>query len=165
MKIIDEKGKLFGKINLLDLLIVAVILLLAVSVYAKVNKSDAAYVRSDKVLEYTVKVKCVRMPTVTAIEQNHIGITDYETGKAIGDIVNVEQTASVELIKLDDGSYAYANHKDKYDLLITLRTGGTETTDNFFTSSGKKIVVGDEFKIYNGYASTTAVVKSVKVAD
>lgn len=165
MKIIDEKGRLFGKINLLDLLIIVALIVLAVSVFAKFGKSEASYVTSDKVLEYTVKVECVRTPTVEAIAQNHTGLTDYDTGKDVGDIINVEQTAAVELVKLADGTYTYAEHEDKYDLLITLRVRGTETSDNFFTTSGKKLVVGDDFKIYNGYASTTAKVRSVKVAE
>lgn len=165
MKIIDEKGRLFGKINLLDLIIAVALIMLVISVMAKFGKSEASYVTSDKVLEYTVKVECVRAPTVDAIAQNHVGLTDFETGKNVGDIVDTKVSDSVELIKLADGTYAYANHKDRYDLLITLRVRGTETSDNFFTTSGKKIVVGDDFKIYNGYAATTAKVESVKVAD
>ena len=41
MKIIDEKGRLFGKVNLLDLVIVLVIVLLAVSLVLKFGREEA----------------------------------------------------------------------------------------------------------------------------
>lgn len=165
MKIIDEKGRLFGKVNLLDLVIVLVIVLLAVSLVLKFGREEASYLKSDKVLEYTLKVELVREPTVTALAQNHSGLTDYETGKEIGDITDTQISKARELVQLTDGTYKEVEHVDKYDVLLTLRVGGTETADNFYTVSGRKIIVGDEIKIYNGYVSTVGIVKSVCATD
>lgn len=162
MKIIDEKGKFFGKINIIDLLIVVVIFALAIATFVKFRTSDA-YMSKDTVIEYTLLVENVRMPTVDAINDKKDGIIDYETKKEIGDIVDTEISGASELELMTDGTYKEVKFKDKYDVLLTLRTKGTETEDNFFTLSGKKLVVGDNITIYNEYASTSGKVKSIRV--
>ena len=80
MKIIDEKGKLFGKINVIDLLIVIAIFALCLGTFVKFRTSDT-YLKKDTVLEYTVLVENVRTPTVEAVNQKKTGILDYETKK------------------------------------------------------------------------------------
>ena len=164
MKIIDEKGKFFGKINIIDLLIVVVIFALAMATFVKFRTSDE-YMSKDTVIEYTLLVENVRMPTVDALQEKADGIIDYETKKEIGDIVNTEISGASELELMTDGTYKEVKFKDKYDVLLTLQTKGTETEDNFFTLSGKKLVVGDNITIYNEYASTMGKVKSIKILD
>lgn len=162
MKIIDEKGKLFGKINIIDLIIVLVIFALAAATFIKFRTSDA-YMSKDTIIEYTLLVENVRTPTVDAIKEKTGGIIDYETKKEIGDIVDMEVFGASELELMTDGTYKEVKFKDKYDLLLKIQTKGTETEDNFYTLSGKKLVVGDEITIYNEYASTIGKVKSIMV--
>ena len=66
MKIIDEKGKLFGKINIIDLIIVLVIFALSAATFIKFRTSDA-YMSKDTIIEYTLLVENVRTPTVDAL--------------------------------------------------------------------------------------------------
>ena len=70
-----------------------------------------------------------------------------------------------ELEFLDDGTYKEIEFIDKHDILLTLKVTGTETADNFYTTSGKKLIVGDTLVIYNGYMSTSGTIKSVKVLE
>lgn len=162
MKIIDEKGKFFGKINIIDLLIVVVIFALAIATFIKFRTSDA-YMSKDTVIEYTLLVENVRTPTIDALKEKTEGIIDYETKKEIGDIIDMEISGASELELMTDGTYKEVKFKDKYDVLLTLQTKGTETQDNFFTLSGKKLVVGDDITMYNEYASTNGKVKSIMV--
>ena len=164
MKIINEKGKLFGKINVIDLLIVIAIFALCMGTFVKFRTSDT-YLNKDTVLEYTVLVEGVRTPTVEAVNQKKTGILDYETKKEIGDIMNVESETAKELVFLNDGTYKELEITDRYDMLLTFKVTGTETADNFYTTSGKKLVVGDSIVVYNGYMSTTGTVRSVKVLE
>ncbi len=164
MKVIDEKGKLFRKINVIDLLIIIVVLALALATFIKFRTSDS-YMSKDTTIEYTLLVENIREHTVEAIEKKKDAILDYETKKEIGDIVDVEMSGASELEMLNDGKYKEVKFKDKYDLLLTIQVKGTETTDNYYTLSGKKLVVGDEIIIYNEYASTSGIVKSIKVLE
>lgn len=164
MKIIDEKGKLFGKINVIDLLIILAVFALALATFIKFSTSDS-YLSKDRVIEYTLLVENIRTPTVNAINEKKDGLLDYETKKDIGDIVNTEISNATELELLNDGKYKNVEYKDKYDLLLTIQVKGTETTDNFYTLSGKKLIVGDAVTIYNEYASTMGTIKSIKILD
>ncbi len=160
MKIIDEKGRLFKKINIIDLVIVIAVIALLTATVVKFKTSDT-YLSKGRTLEYTMLVENVRQPTVDAINQADY-LVDYESKKEIGSITDVKVMGASELELMNDGKYKEVKFKDKYDVMLTVAVTGTETEDNFYTSSGKKIVVGDEIKINNGYVGTTAIVKSVK---
>ena len=160
MKIIDEKGRLFKKLNIIDLVIVIAVIALLVATVVKFRTSDT-YLSKGRTLEYTMLVENVRQPTVDAINQAN-ALIDYESKKEIGNITDVEVSGASELELMNDGKYKEVKFKDKFDVLLTVSTTGTETQDNFYTSSGKKIVVGDEIKINNGYVGTVAIVKSVR---
>ena len=161
MKIIDEKGKLFGKFNIIDLLIVIVVIALASATFIKFKTSDDA-LSKDTIIEYTLLVQAVREPTIVALDKEK-ALVDYETKKEIGEIIGVSQESAIGLEMLNDGKYKEVEYKDKYDLLLTIQAKGTETVDNYYTTSGKKLVVGEKITIYNDYASTTGTVKSIKV--
>lgn len=164
MKIIDEKGRLFAKINLIDLVIIVAVIALLAATVVKFKTSDT-YLSRGRTLEYTVLVENVRQATVDAINQNKEGLVDYETKKEIGNVTDIEVMGASELELMNDGRYKDVKFKDKYDVLLTIRTTGTETQDNFYTSSGRKIVVGDEIMINNGYMGTLAIVKGVKTIE
>ena len=160
MKIIDEKGRLFGKLNIIDLVIVIAIIALSIATVVKFKTSDT-YLSKGRTLEYTMLVENVRQPTVDAINQAD-KLIDYESKKEIGTITDAKVFGASEMELMNDGKYKDVKFKDKFDVLLTVSTTGTETEDNFYTSSGKKIVVGDEIKINNGYVGTVAIVKSVR---
>ena len=57
MKVVDEKGKLFGKLNIIDLLVIVLLLVAVVLVVFKVLAKDGAVGAQHTVLTYTVEVK------------------------------------------------------------------------------------------------------------
>ena len=56
MKIIDSKGKLFGKVNIIDLAVIIVAVVLVLSAMIKFDRAEKQ-MTSDKVIEYTLKIK------------------------------------------------------------------------------------------------------------
>ncbi|MBR3791699.1 MAG: DUF4330 domain-containing protein [Clostridia bacterium] len=164
MKIIDEKGRLFGKINLIDLIIVVAVIVLSVATVVKFRTSDS-YLSKGRTLEYTMLIENVRQATVDAVGQQTEGLVDYESKKEIGNIVDYKVMEASEVELMSDGTYKNVKYKDKFDVLLTVQVGGTETEDNYYTLSGKKIVVGDEIAINNGYVGTHAIVKSVRTIE
>lgn len=164
MKLTDEKGRLFGKVNIIDLLTVIIVVALAAATVVKFRTSDE-YMSKDTTIEYTLLVENVRKPTVEAISKKKDGLADYDTKKEIGDIVDIETLQAKELELLNDGKYKEVEFKDKYDVLLTVRTKGTETEDNYYTLSGRKLVVGSSINIYNEYAVTGGTVKSIRVVE
>ena len=163
MKIIDSQGKLFSKINIVDLAIVIAVIVLALSAFMKFDKSEKT-MSSDKVLEYTMEVTKIRKPTIDALNKNS-EIKDDETGKILGEIIDVEVSKAVDNVELADGTYKKVQLQGKFDLLLTVRVKGTETEDNFYTMDGQKLIVGYEFDINNDEVICTGTVRSVHIAE
>ena len=162
MKIIDSNGRLFGKINILDIIIVVAIIALLVSVKVKYDKSPAQ-MSADKKIIYTVEVEDVRQPTVDAIYRNKENVMDEETEKNLGNIIDIKPSKAKESIKLSDGTYKVVEKEDKFDVILTLEVKGTETNDNYFTSTGKKLIVGDDLSIHNKKVVVNGMIKSIEV--
>lgn len=163
-KIIDEKGKIFGKINIIDFAVVAVVLVLVLSAVIKFDRAEKQ-MTSDKVIEYTLKIKQIRQASVDALNAELTGIKEPDTNKELGDIVDMKVSPAQELVRLTDGSYKNVELKDVYDALLTIRVTGTETEDNFYTSTGKKLIVGENITVNNGHVTSYGVVKSVKAVE
>ncbi len=162
MKFIDEKGRIFGKISIFDL---ALVLLIVFAVFAVGIKKEATSQTSgsDKTITYDVTVKNIRDVSVQAIYQNMESFSDSETGKALGEVLDVKKENAKVKSLMQDGTYDLAEYENKYDVTVTLKTTGTETNDAYFTESGKQIVVGDTVKIQNGFVRFEGEVSKVVV--
>lgn len=161
-KIIDSKGRIFGKINIIDFGIIIAVIVLIMMTMIKFDKADK-YMTSDKTIEYTLKIKGIRQVSIDALKAEFKGIKEYDTKKELGDIVDMEVKPSEELIRLADGSYKIVELDDVHDVYLTIQVKGTETEDNFYTSTGKKLIVGETITLNNDHVTSNGVVKSVKV--
>lgn len=162
MKLVDEKGRLFGRLNLVDLGIVLLIVLAVCAVGFKVVRERFAD-RKTVQISYTICVNGVRQQSVDAISMVKENITDAEKDEPLGDIVNIVKEPAVELLQMADGEYKKAEYPDKYDLYITLETEGTMTKDGYFTSSGKKLLYGSTIGLNNGYSQMFGVIENIEV--
>lgn len=162
MKLVDEKGKLFGKINLVDLGIVVLILMAVAAVCGKLAKDRFAD-KENVTIAYTICVRGVRQQSVDAISIKKEDIVDAEKDEALGDIVNIEQVPAQEFVETVDGEYKIAEYPDKYDLYITVETDGIMSADGYFTESGKKLLYGDTIGLNNSFSQMFGVVEKIEV--
>lgn len=162
MKLTDEKGRLFGKINLVDLGIILLIILAFCAVGAKLVK-ERTVDRETVVIDYTLSVKGVRQQSVDAISMETKDITDAEKDEPLGDIINIEKRPAEELIALEDGTFKWGEYRDKYDLYITVEAKGIKTADGYFTESGKKLLYGSTIGLNNGYSQMFGTIEKIEV--
>ncbi|MBQ8587909.1 MAG: DUF4330 domain-containing protein [Clostridia bacterium] len=162
MRLIDEKGRLFGKINIVDLCVVLVLLLAVAAFFVK----DNSVAKTDKTavpVEYTVLIRSVRQPTVDGIE-NSIGksATVTKTGELLGEIKEVTKSEAEAYISSKDGEYIKTVFPDKYDLTVTITTQGSENAKGIYTAGGKQILVGENLKISTDSVETAGEVIEIK---
>lgn len=129
--IIDERGKLFGKISVVDVGILVVILALVAGGYYKFflmgkNSSAAKF----DTLEYQFQVREVRQQSVDVIE---IGaeVYDTKTGSDMGKIVDKKVAPATGYIDKADGSVALAEKPERFDVTVTVRAPGVETANGY----------------------------------
>ncbi|WP_018086325.1 DUF4330 domain-containing protein [Desulfurispora thermophila] len=142
MKLLDEKGRLLGLINIIDLLVLAAILLvLGGAAYKYTHKSAQGERRH---LEYVVLVPAVRPEIVAAVKVGDKMVKDnYYTSATIKDIVvkpgySVNTTASGQRVEAID---PYLK-----DLLVTIEDNIILSSATI-TAGGQEVRAGKEYYV------------------
>ena len=163
MKLIDEKGKLFGKINVIDLCVILIVVL-ALSLFAIKKVSFKKTENAGVEITYTVNIKNVRSQTVSELENSKdLGVFAGKTGEALGVITKVTSEESEDFVVDKNGNYVKTVQPDRYDVTITLTTMGTENANGVYTEGGKQLFIGEGVTISTSNIETTGEVLSIKV--
>ena len=164
MKFIDEKGKIFGKVSIVDLFVILLLIACFAAVGLKLHTAQTVR-GGDRVIEYSVIVENIRDVSINAINQKYDDIIDAETKYDIGEIIDVQTSPARVLVQTNDGDFQMTEYDNRYDAVVTLRTNGTETDDGYYASSGRQIVVGDSLGVNNGYVQFFGEVISVSISE
>ena len=128
MKLIDRNGRLFGKISVIDLLVVAVVAVMAVALWFKDSQPHTGTSVAEQTITFQVRARGLRSYVAGAVQVGDgLYDKDYSSGgKAIGRItdVQVERTPGTALATLNDGTAAVVELEDSADLLITVEGSG-----------------------------------------
>ena len=165
MRLIDEKGRLFGKINIIDLCLVLVIVLAIGGYFIKKNSVPKTQVEYKKIT-YTVEIKGIRKPTLEQFE-NKIGqaLSIPNTGEFLGTVVAVKAEDSEGLAIDKNGKYVQTIQPEKYDIILTIETQGTETSKGVFTQGGKQLFIGEILGMTTDTAETSGEILEIKVGE
>lgn len=124
MKIIDEKGRLLGLINIIDLFVLLMIVFVAV---AGVMRFTGA--RTPRSEPGTVKVMVdavvaeVREQTVDAIQVGDV-VRDSASGQVFGTIIEKEVEPTLWQVKTADGRVVLAEVPDRFNIVLRLESRG-----------------------------------------
>ena len=125
MKMIDRNGRIFGKISVIDLVVAAVVVVLAAALYFKSNQVHTGGTVVEQTITFQVRVRGLDRYIADAVLVGD-GLYDQNYpsgGRAIGYIteVEVERDPGTKLAEsLGDGTAALVEAEDTVDLLITL---------------------------------------------
>lgn len=138
MAVIDQKGRLFGKINLLDLVILLVVLAVAGRFgYGKLVKKEAV-TAGTKTVEVQFLFAAVRQPSIDQLKVTTPPTKVYESksGAYLGEIVAVSTKPAT--ITGEGAEYTSAF---KYDHTVTIRGAGI-VSENGLSLGGLEMKVG-----------------------
>ncbi|SHH48555.1 DUF4330 domain-containing protein [Tepidibacter thalassicus] len=160
--IIDNKGKLFGKISIIDILVVLCIFSFVLGVYYKFfHVKEIKAVNSLDTIEYKIDIKDIRKASVDSLKK---GVEVYEkrTDRYLGKVVEKKVVPMEAYIEKTDGTIVKAEKPDRYEMIITLVTSGVEREDSFLANGNKEINVGSEINIKTRLVSFVGVISDVK---
>ena len=149
MKLIDEKGRLFGKVNLIDLLVV---LLLLAGVFAVVwklggNRAAEAIADNNYAVTYTVLVEDVPAG-VAEFAETQIGKALVNNGKVLA--------AEVSEVHAENGQNP--GHKD---LSVTV-TGTALFSGNVYKVGAQEVRVGYEYILKTSEFELTGIISAME---
>ncbi len=142
--IIDKKGKLFGKVSIIDLLIILVIIvigILASKVLMSSNDSKAL-----DTIYYTVEFKEVNQDFIDEIKKD-TPVFDAIKYKAIGRVDNYEVKPFTRILKdHEEGAFREVEVEDKYNVYLKVKadavlTESTISVNNYEIRIGKKVPI------------------------
>lgn len=160
MKIINEKGKLFGIINIIDLGVILIIALLIGGGAKRMKKNPGITAETKKAL-ITIEVSDVRTPTVDGIV---IGdpLYHYDKGGIIGQIIEKKVENYKEPVESGDGRWISAEVPDKYVVIMTVEADVKENPD-VIIAGGEQIRIGTQFKLKNRNVAVLGTILGVEV--
>ncbi len=143
MKIIDSNGKLFGKISILDIIIVAVVVFLGVVFALNVTNKSELPVSVSSDLQYTTVIKAYNV-FKTPKSPFEVGDVMYtQSGEVIGKIVNIDARTGYTKEKMLDGTYIDFETEDYIDYYLTVEGNGTYT-DKGYKAQGSFLLCPNE---------------------
>lgn len=123
---INREGKLFGRVNVLDLIIVLLVVAFAARLAYSWWVQKPAVDQARQTITFTALVQGVRQPTADAI---HVGDIVYDTrsNALLGTVTAVRVEAAPVLQQNDDGSRTETVSKVYRDVYVTIRGTGEAT--------------------------------------
>ncbi len=163
MKIIDRQGRLFGKLSVIDLLVIAIVVVLAAAFYLKRNvKEHTSPTTPTTSITYEVKIPGVREELV---EQFTVGDAVYDqdndSGNAIGTITEIRVEPYVLNATLTDGSYTTAEVEGRSDVYLTLEGSGLISGGRYYVNRTYEINANSYRYIYTKYVKCECVITEI----
>lgn len=132
MKIIDHNGRLFGKISIIDVLVVAVVIVMAAALSVKGRQTQTSTSVTNEPITFQVQVQGVRTYVADAIQVGDLLYDpDYSTGGALGVITDIQVTPGTQLADFSDGTLETVPKEDCKDILLTVQGEGL-ISDGFY---------------------------------
>lgn len=151
MKLIDEKGKLFGKINAIDCFVVLLVIVLAFGAYYKFNSLDkTSKGAAMETIVYKVEIKRVRDYVNNNIKEGD-ELFDKTSGKSIGRITNMTTRPAVENVLNVDGIYHLGTIENRLDVTLTVEADAVVGNDGAFVNRTYELSTGSERNFMTKY--------------
>ena len=144
---IDNKGRLFGKISVLD---IAVVLLFAAMVAGFVMRGGTAtaaqIIGANERFYVTLAVERVRVYSVEAV---NIGDLFFEQHAALlGQVVDFWDEPADDIVRLDDGTLVVMESEYRRNLFVRLQAQGyVHDTNGFFIGGNHHVVPGQLIRV------------------
>lgn len=157
-----KNGKLFGKINLFDLLVVLLLIVLAVGIVAKFSVSSQDKAQAVTAI-YEIEVKSVKKETVDAFKVGDI-VSEKGSGSVIGKITDISFSQAYDIMVTPDGRIVNAPIENRYHLTIRVEAGnGAKDVNGVVTVEKYKILDGKDITFETQRARCQGTVKNLEV--
>ena len=164
MKILDEKGKLFGKLNLIDLIVVLVIVAVVAAVAWKLGGSTVTEAINSHGTTIRYEVVCSHVdPDTSEFAASHIGGQLMSNGEMIdGTIVDCVVEPYTELLVDSEGNVHQVEDPTARNLRFTIETQVVEA-GNAYSVGSQELRVGKSHIVKTTELEVNGTITSMEV--
>lgn len=162
-KIIDENGRLFGKISVIDILVIVIVLIAGAALYVKYGVLETTNVAADTVpVTYTVTIAGVRDFTVDSIQPGDL-LYDKNGGGGypVGTITDVAFSNAKKASELADGTLVMGNVEGRYDVVLTVAADGKVSQGRYLVNKTYELNVNSRRTFYTKYSTFEGVISGI----
>lgn len=148
MKLFDKKGRLFGKLNIIDLLVILLVVAVIAAVGVKLTGTDLTQSNQltngeMKDVSYSVLCRMVHVDVADALEETEVGKQLMSNGELVEScyITGVERRPYYETYLTEDGEIRKVPLEDYCELLFTIG-GEAPYVENSYLIGTQEIRVG-----------------------
>ena len=165
MKLIDRNGRLFGKVSVIDLIVVTVVLVLAVALNMKNNHlSHTSTSVTNDPITYQVLVSGSRNYVADAIREGDLMFDqDRSSGGTLGKILSIEVLPGSKMAELNDGTVEVIPAEDCVNLLLTVQGEGIVSDGRVLLNRIYDLGVNSARNFYTKYAQFTGTVTDIQL--
>ena len=157
---INRDGKLFGKVSIIDIVVIALVIVLALGVYKMFADDSSAVVTSSEKVECTFIIKNVRSYTADALAKKG-ALYDKVSKEYVGEITDVKVDDGLYQINMADGSFKQVVPEDRYNVYVTVEFDGKASDNGYYTAANKYLGAGTSLGITTKYAECESTVYSI----
>lgn len=156
----DKNGKLFGKLSIIDLLVLVVLVGAIIGGVYRFTSSAASVGTDGDLLNYTLKINGVRDFTFDYYEEG-LPCYDKKTSQYIGSIKSVRQEPFYEETELADGTIIKAEQPGIIVVYVDLETEYTESESAYYAGGTYEIKAGSKVNLNFKYVDVEATVYNI----
>ena len=160
MRLMDEKGRLFGKVHLFDLLIAILLIAGILGMGMRFLSSEDGVIHPKNAV-YTIEFSEKEGWIKNAYQ---VGDTLWEKGENMGRVTKVEVFPHQSVEVLPDGSAGLVDHVITYNVILTVETDNLREHDGTFIGS-QEFLNGTGHTLSNGFISCGGKVRSIEIKE
>lgn len=163
MKVIDHNGRLFGKISVIDVLVILVVIALAGALYVKNTRPHTGTSVATQTITYQVLVEGAQ----SYLKDNiHVGDKVYDLtyssgGGPLGEITDIEEQPGSKLTTFTDGTMGLAGVEDGVNLLLTIQGEGLVGDKGYSLNRVYDLGINSARTYYTKYAQFDVTVTKI----
>lgn len=161
MKIIDRNGRLFGKISVIDVLVILAVAVLAAALAFKGNQTHTGTTAMTPIT-FQLRISGYRGYVTDAIRAGDMLYDqDNSSGGPLGEILDIQTSPGSKLATFYDGAIEDVPVEDGYTLLLTVRGEGILSNNRYLLNRVYNLGVNTTRNYYTPYAQFTATVTAI----
>jgi archaellum component FlaF (FlaF/FlaG flagellin family) len=162
-KIIDEYGRVFGKVSVIDFLVVLIVLVFGAALYVKYNVLEVTSVAGKTdTITYAITIYGAREFTAKGIQ---IGDAIYDKsgsgGHSVGTITGKTVTDAKKIQALTNGTIVYGNYEGRYDITLTITASGAVTDGRYLVNKTYEVNTNSIRIFYTKYSTFEATITEI----
>ena len=163
MKIIDNNGRLFGKISVIDIIVILVVAVMGVALYLKTNTmTHTSTATANQTITYQLYARGVGESVEDVLRlEDQLFDEDRGNSGCLGKIKAIEILPGTEMISFDDGSVDIVPSEGTVDILLTIEGEGLISGKSYSLNRVYDLGVNSARNFCTHYARFTATVYSI----